>query len=177
MGILEIENKKIVLVNIIIMAVIGLLTVWSYKSENMFNAALPVIVSFSLLVFDISIKNISNQNKSRLILNTLLYSMFFLAAFHMILLIFGIDLVFIVKLLFIQIFLMIYSTARFFLKNMKFISKAFFYAMFFTILALLIIYGLYKKLNLIDIVMLSDSIASVISALFIVSISFRNSKK
>ncbi|MDV3429491.1 MAG: hypothetical protein LIR50_21120, partial [Bacillota bacterium] len=102
MDILEVKSKEIILLNIVIMAALGLLTVWSYKSENMFNAALPVIGSFSLLVFDITAKNISNHNKLSIIINTLLYSIAFLAVYYMILLIFGIDLEIIVKLLFIH---------------------------------------------------------------------------
>lgn len=176
-NILEIKSKKIILANIVIMAVLGLLTVWSYKSENMFNAALPVISSFSLLVFDITTKNISNQNKLSIIINTLLYSIAFLAVYYMILLIFHIDLGIIVRLLFIHIFLDIYSIARYFSKNISIINKVIFYVLFFTSFTLLAIYGIYKNLDLIDAIMLSLSTASLISALFIVSISFSNSKK
>jgi len=35
--ILEVKSKKIILVNIVIMVVLGLLTVWTFKSLNTFN--------------------------------------------------------------------------------------------------------------------------------------------
>jgi len=176
MGILEVKSKSIILVNIVLMAVLGLLTVWSYKSENMFNAALPVIVSSSLLVFDITTNNIVNQNKSNIILNTLIFSLAYLVIYNMILLIFSFDIEFIVKLLSTQIFLMIYSIARFFSKNMKIVNKAIFYLLFFTMLTSLGIYAYYKNFKLIDISVFSASIASVISALYIGIVSFMSRK-
>jgi uncharacterized membrane protein len=174
--ILGVKSKKITLINILIMVALGLLTVCAAKLGNTFNIVVAIIPSWLILVFKNTIKNIVSQDKTNIILNLLVYSTVYLVIYHMILLIFGIDIEIIVKLLFLQIFVEIYCISSSFADNMKYINKEIFYAVFFTILISLIIYGFYKNLKFIDITLLSACISSIISALYIGIVSFRSSE-
>lgn len=160
------------------MTALALLTVWSYKLGSLFfNSAIPVIISMSSIAYNNTVRSNACQAESKIILNTLVYSIIYSVFYNLILLSFNINFLIVCKLFLIQVSIIIYFIAASFADKRKFIYKAFFYVISFGTLIFLLIYGVYKNFLFIDIVLISESISSVTSALFIGFISLISSKK
>jgi hypothetical protein len=167
MNLIHFKDKKILIVNFIIIITLALFSVLNFRMENFIGSAFGVIVAFTIMVFDNEIKNYKDEepDKKKMLKNIFTHCGIYIIIYGLILLVFKIEIMVIIKIMIIQIFLLIYCIARHLVSKVSYKKKAVFYILFFSIIIGVGRYGLIREIDLIDNLLYSIAPATVASAL------------
>ena len=168
MNVLNFKDKKINIINFIIITALAIFSVLNLQDKNIVGSAFGVILAFTILVFDNEIKNYKDQDHDRkkMLINIFNHCGIYIIVYGLILFVFKTEIILIIKIMVIQIFLLIYSISRHFVSKTNYKKKVVFYILFFSILIAVGIYGLNEQMDFVDMILYSTASASLVSALF-----------
>ncbi|MBW9157702.1 hypothetical protein G9F71_006790 [Clostridium sp. FP2] len=142
-----------------------------FQNKNLIGSVFPVMVAFSILVFDNTIKKYKKQEHSRkkMLVDIFTQCDIYIIIYGLIVFVFKIEIMLIIKIMIIQIFILIYSISKHSVSKASYKMKVIFNILFFSIAIGIGMYSIYvtnEKINSIDMLLYSIVSASAVSALF-----------
>ena len=166
--IFELKNKKIIVINFIIIIALALLSVLMFQEDNLIGSFFGVVVAFTILVFDNVIKNYKEEGHSRkkMLINIFTHCGIYVIIYGLILFVFKIEVILIIKTMVIQVCSLIYCISRYSVSKESYIKQVVFYILFFSIFVGVIVYRLNVEMEIIDVILYPIVLAASVSALF-----------
>jgi len=166
--IFDLKNKKIIVINFIIIIALALLSVLMFQEDNLIGSFFGVVVAFTILVFDNVIKNYKEEGHSRkkMLINIFTHCGIYVIIYGLILFVFKIEVILIIKTMVIQVCSLIYCISRYSVSKKSYIKQVVFYILFFSIFVGVIVYRLNVEMEIIDVILYPIVLAASVSALF-----------
>ena len=179
MKIFNLENKKIIIVNFIIIIVLALLSVLMLQKENLITGLFTTVVVFDCFILENIIKNYNykEHNEKKVLVNIFTQCCIYIIIYGLILVIFKVGKIIIAKIVITHIFTLIYYTCRHYISKTSHKKQVIFYILFFFTLIGMGVYGISRNINTIDILVYTIILASSVSALFAAFIFIKSDER